>query len=82
MDTPFSIIIKIVYLLICIVLVVLTLFQNRKSEGLGAAITGQTDSSRGAMGREEKLAQLIRDVCWTFLISSFFVALILRQLWR
>jgi protein translocase SecG subunit len=82
MDTPFSFIIKIIYLLVCIVLVVLTLFQNRRSEGLGAAITGQTDTSRGAMGREEKLAQLIRDVSWAFLISSFFVALILRQLWH
>lgn len=82
METPLGIIVKVIYFIICIVLVVLTLFQNRKSEGLGAAITGQTDSSRGAMGREEKLAQLIRDVSWVFLISSFFVALILRQLWR
>ncbi len=74
-------VIKAVYLIICVSLIVLTLVQNRRSEGLGAAITGQSDTSRGAMGREEKLGQLIRQISWGFLIASFFVAFILRKLW-
>lgn len=72
---------KLLYFILCVVLVLLTLFQNRRSEGLGAAITGQTESSRGAMGREEKLAQIIRNLSWAFLIASFFVALMLRHMW-
>lgn len=81
MAQALEIIIKVFYLLICVGLIVLTLVQNRRSEGLGAAITGQSDTSRGAMGREEKLGQLIRQVSWGFLIASFFVAFILRKLW-
>lgn len=74
-------IVMTVYLVICITLVFLTLMQNRRSEGLGAAITGQADTSRGAMGREEKLAQIIRNLSWTFLTGSFLVSLFLRKLW-
>jgi protein translocase SecG subunit len=82
MESPVGIVLKFGYLLICAMVIVLTLLQNRRSEGLGAAITGQGDTSRGAMGREEKLADLIKNVSWFFLAASFGVAYILRQLWR
>lgn len=74
-------IVMTIYLVICLTLVFLTLMQNRRSEGLGAAITGQADMSRGTMGREEKLSQIIRNLSWTFLAGSFLVSLFLRKLW-
>ncbi|MEP0813975.1 MAG: preprotein translocase subunit SecG [bacterium] len=81
MATTIENIALIVYLLVCCGLIFLTLVQNRKSEGIGAAITGQSDTSRGAMGREERLSHLIRQVSWGFLIGSLLVSLILRKLW-
>ena len=81
MESPVGIVFKVGYMVLCAFVIVLTLLQNRRSEGLGAAITGHGDSSRGAMGREEKLADLTRKVSWVFLGASFFVAYFLRQLW-
>ena len=60
--------------ILCIAMVVLTLSLNTKSDGLGAAITGATDSYRGAMGVEEQKRNLLRTIGYAFLGCSFLYA--------
>jgi preprotein translocase subunit SecG len=53
----------------------ITLALNTKSEGLGAAITGASDTYRGAVGVEEQKRSLLRTLCYTFVILSLIHAL-------
>ena len=67
------VIINILYaliLLIVSVIVIITMMQNTKSEGLGAAITGASDSYRGAVGVEEQKRRLLQMLCFAFVILS------------
>jgi len=57
--------------LLALALIVITLSLNTKSDGLGAAITGASDSYRGAVGVEEQKRNLLRNVCYVFLAVSF-----------
>jgi len=60
-------------------MIFITLSLNTKSEGLGAAITGQaSDAYRGVVGVEEKKRQLLRRLGYTFLILNFVLALTYR----
>jgi preprotein translocase subunit SecG len=58
-------------ILLALALVGVTLSLNTKSEGLGAAITGASDSYRGAVGVEEQKRNLLKNLCYAFM----FVAL-------
>ncbi|MDQ3022985.1 MAG: hypothetical protein M3R04_01175 [bacterium] len=60
-------ILMIAVLLLGVGLILVTLSLNTKSEGLGAAITGASDSYRGAVGVEEQKRNLLRTMCFTFL---------------
>lgn len=52
-------------------IIVITLSLNTKSDGLGAAITGASDSYRGAIGIEEQKRKLLEKVCYGFVGLSF-----------
>jgi preprotein translocase subunit SecG len=53
-----------------------TLRLNTKSEGLGAAITGASDSYRGAVGIEEQKRHLLGTLCWSMLGICFVYAFV------
>ena len=53
-------------------LITVTLSLNTKSDGLGAAITGASDSYRGAVGVEEQKRNVLRILCFTFMGVAFF----------
>jgi len=53
----------------------LTLVLNTKSEGLGAAITGASDTYRGAVGVEEQKRKLLQHFCTAFVVLSFIYAI-------
>lgn len=57
----------IVTILLVAGLITVTLSQNTKSDGLGAAITGASDSYRGAVGVEEQKRNLLRTLCYVFM---------------
>lgn len=44
----------------------ITLSLNTKSDGIGAAITGASDSYRGAVGVEEQKRKLLGNLGYTF----------------
>ena len=48
-------------------IVTVTLSLNTKSDGIGAAITGASDSYRGAVGVEEQKRNLLRVMGYSFL---------------
>jgi preprotein translocase subunit SecG len=75
MNTILMIILCLVIALV-LVIVAVTLALNTKSEGLGAAITGASDSYRGAVGVEEQKRRLLGQLCWSFLILAFIYSLI------
>jgi preprotein translocase subunit SecG len=60
-------ILLIITILLTAGLVLVTLSLNTKSEGLGAAITGASDTYRGAVGIEEQKRNLLRTLCYTFM---------------
>ena len=59
---------------LAILMIVLTLSLNTKSEGLGAAITGASDSYRGAIGVEEQKRNLLRNIGYAFIAVAFIYA--------
>jgi len=79
MTNPIMIILQIVVLLLVAGIVGITLALNVKSEGLGAAITGASDTYRGAVGVEEQKRQLLSRLCYTFVGVSFAFAIL--QTW-
>lgn len=67
---------EIIIIVVVAGVIFITLALNTKSEGLGAAITGASDSYRGAVGIEEQKRRLLRTLCYTFLALAFFHAVI------
>ena len=70
------------YILVLVVvsaIIMITLLLNTKSEGLGAAITGASDSYRGAVGVEEQKRTLLKVLCYTFIGLAFLT--VLMQNW-
>ena len=66
----------IVTILLTLGLITVTLSLNTKSEGLGAAITGATDTYRGAVGVEEQKRNLLKNLCYTFMaVAALYGAL-------
>lgn len=57
-------------------MVYITLRLNTKSEGLGAAITGASDSYRGAVGVEEQKRRLLGTLSWAFLALAFIYTVV------
>ena len=70
------IVIQILILLVVIVIIGMTLTLNTKSEGLGAAITGASDTYRGAVGVEEQKRRWLSYSCYGFVGLSFLFALL------
>jgi preprotein translocase subunit SecG len=70
--------IEVIVCLIVVGLVVLTVALNTKSEGLGAAITGASDSYRGAVGAEEQKRNLLKTLGYSFMILAFIHAIVAR----
>jgi preprotein translocase subunit SecG len=66
----------VIVLLNALGLIFVTLSLNTKSEGLGAAITGASDSYRGAVGVEEQKRNLLRNLCYAFLFFCFLYGLL------
>jgi protein translocase SecG subunit len=73
---PIMIVLYIIIIAILIAIIGITLALNTKSEGLGAAITGASDSYRGAVGVEEQKRRLLQTLCYTFIVISFATAVI------
>ncbi len=69
----------ILVLLVVAGIILITLLLNTKSEGLGAAITGASDSYRGAVGVEEQKRTLLKVFCYTFISLAFLT--VLMQNW-
>jgi protein translocase SecG subunit len=66
----------VVLILLAAGIIGITLLLNTKSEGLGAAITGASDTYRGAVGVEEQKRFLLRNLCYTFLILCLVYSLL------
>jgi preprotein translocase subunit SecG len=79
MLNPVLTILQIVILLLVAGIVGITLALNVKSEGLGAAITGASDTYRGAVGVEEQKRRLLSQLCYAFVAISFIFAIL--QTW-
>jgi preprotein translocase subunit SecG len=71
-----KIIFYVVILGLALTIVAITLSLNVKSEGLGAAITGASDTYRGAVGVEEQKRRLLSRICYGFVIVTFIFALL------
>ena len=65
-----------IILLVVAGIIVTTLMQNTKSEGLGAAITGASDTYRGAVGVEEQKRRLLQQLIIAFVALSFVSVLL------
>jgi len=76
MDHPLIMVLQVVVIIIALGIVLITAALNVKSEGLGAAITGASDTYRGAVGVEEQKRRLLSYICYGFLILSFFYNLL------
>jgi len=79
MLNPVLTILQIIVLLLVAGIVGITLALNVKSEGLGAAITGASDTYRGAVGVEEQKRRLLSQLCYAFVVISFIFAIL--QTW-
>lgn len=69
-------VLQVLILLVVIGILGMTLALNVKSEGLGAAITGASDSYRGAVGVEEQKRRLLSYLCYGFVGLSFLFAVL------
>jgi len=69
-------ILQIIILCVVIGIIGITLALNTKSEGLGAAITGASDTYRGAVGVEEQKRNLLQYLCYGFVVLSFATAIL------
>ncbi|MCB1217181.1 preprotein translocase subunit SecG [bacterium] len=73
--------ISILIIIVGAVMAYVTLTQNTKSEGLGAAITGQTDSYRGATGVEEQKKKLLSYCGYGFMGLSIVYMFVSQNSW-
>ena len=60
----------VMILLACIGVIVFTISLNTKSDGLGAAVTGASDSYRCAIGPEEQKRVWLRNCAAVFIVLS------------
>ncbi len=72
---------SVLIILIGAIMAYVTLSQNTKSEGLGAAITGQTDTYRGATGIEEQKKKLLSYFGYTFMVLSVAYMFVSMNSW-
>ena len=72
---------KVLIILVGIIMSYVTLSQNTKSEGLGAAITGQTDTYRGATGVEEQKKKLLSYFGYSFMAISVAYMFVSQNSW-
>lgn len=73
---PIVVILQVVALIVVGTIIIITLALNTKSEGLGAAITGASDTYRGAVGVEEQKRRLLQYLCYGFVFLSFVIAFV------
>ncbi|HES57965.1 MAG TPA: hypothetical protein ENO21_00885 [Firmicutes bacterium] len=73
---PIIIALYIIIIAMLVGIIGITLALNTKSEGLGAAITGASDSYRGAVGVEEQKRRLLQTLCYSFIVISFATAVL------
>ena len=64
---PIFTVLLVAVILLTGAIVTVTLSLNTKSDGIGAAITGASDSYRGAVGVEEQKRNLLRVMGYSFL---------------
>lgn len=76
MTHPIVLVLQIIVLLVVVGVIGITLSLNVKSEGLGAAITGASDTYRGAVGVEEQKRRLLSYLSYTFVGISFAIAIL------
>ncbi len=76
MTHPIVLVLQIIALLAVVGIIGITLALNTKSEGLGAAITGASDTYRGAVGVEEQKRKLLSYLSYAFVGLSFLIALL------
>jgi len=74
--SPILITLYAINVLLVALIIFITLALNTKSEGLGAAITGASDSYRGAVGVEEQKRQLLKTLCYSFVGVAFVIAIV------
>ena len=71
---PIVSVMQVIVLVVVVGIIAITLSLNTKSEGLGAAITGASDTYRGAVGVEEQKRTLLSRLCYGFLILALAIA--------
>ena len=76
MDHPLITVLQIIVIIMTAGIVIITAALNVKSEGLGAAITGASDTYRGAVGVEEQKRKLLSYLSYAFVGLSFLIALL------
>lgn len=65
------IVMQLLLMVLVVSMVLITLSLNTKSEGLGAAVTGSSDSSyRGAVGVEEQKRRLLQHLAYSFMLLA------------
>ena len=77
---PIIIVLYIIIIAMLVGIIGITLALNTKSEGLGAAITGASDTYRGAVGVEEQKRRLLQNLCYSFIVVSFCTAVLSNYL--
>lgn len=72
----FSILLIIIYILVCLGLVGLVLIQTTKSEGLSGSIGGTAQTIfRGKKSTEENISHWTTYLAWAFVVLSVLVAI-------
>ena len=75
------VILEVIYCIICLALVIMVMTQTTKSEGLTGTLGGTTQSIfRGKKSFEEKMTNITNWIAGAFVIGSFVIFLIIKQL--
>ena len=67
---------KVLFLIVCVLLVAGVLFSHQKSEGLSGIMGGMSQSSRGVRGMDQGMRRIINYLCAAFIVLAFIVDLI------
>lgn len=76
-------VLEIVYCIVCVALVVMVMTQTTKSEGLTGMLGGSSQSIfRGKKSFEEKINTFTTWIAGSFIIGSFVIFLIIKQIMK
>ena len=74
-----QLILSIIQVIVCLVLIVVVLFQSSKSEGLGSALGGAAETFFGKNGSrsiDAKLAKITKIAAVAFVVLTFVLVIV------